>query len=275
MSEGRVTVPTRAVEDEVTIDAPVEVVWKALTDADELVRWFPLEARVEPGVGGSLWLSWKNEFQGESKILVWEPGSHLRTTWGWHDDPSVVQVTDYHLESRGGRTVLRVVTSGFPEDPTWDAWFEGTVRGWKFELGSLRHYLQRHRGERREVVYLRRRVGPPQEAAFERLLGAEGVGVTPAPDELEAGGPYAITGPGGRRLSGRLLDATPPIQVAGTVAELDDALLRLSIEPFGMSEERDVTLWLSVWGERAARASDLKAGWEQLLAAAFPEGQSV
>lgn len=242
MSEARVTAPTRAVEDEITIDAPVEVVWKALAEADELVRWFPLEARVEPGQGGSIWMSWKNEFQGASEILVWEPGVHLRAAWGWHEDPNVVQVTDYHLESRGGRTVLRVVTSGFPQDPTWDAWYEGTVRGWRFELGSLRHYLERHRGERREVVYLRRRVGPPQEAAFGRLLGSQGLDVTPGPDALEAGAPYAIAGPGGQRLSGTLLGATPPIQVAGTVAELDDGLLRLSVEPFGISEDRDVTL---------------------------------
>ena len=30
-------------------------------------------------------------------------------------------VTDYRLEARGGSTLLRVVTSGFPADPSWDA----------------------------------------------------------------------------------------------------------------------------------------------------------
>ncbi|HET6639495.1 MAG TPA: SRPBCC domain-containing protein, partial [Gemmatimonadota bacterium] len=40
---------TRAAKGEIAIDAPVEVVWKALTDARELERWFPLEARVKPG----------------------------------------------------------------------------------------------------------------------------------------------------------------------------------------------------------------------------------
>lgn len=48
----------RSLGYEVTISAPVEAVWKALTDAMELARWFPLEASVRPGVGGSVRLSW-------------------------------------------------------------------------------------------------------------------------------------------------------------------------------------------------------------------------
>lgn len=38
----------------VEIEAPIERVWRALTEAAELERWFPLEARVEPGEGGSI-----------------------------------------------------------------------------------------------------------------------------------------------------------------------------------------------------------------------------
>lgn len=40
----------RRVEREVKINAPIAEVWKALTDAKELARWFPLEARVTPGL---------------------------------------------------------------------------------------------------------------------------------------------------------------------------------------------------------------------------------
>jgi uncharacterized protein YndB with AHSA1/START domain len=62
------------------------MVWQALTDACELERWFPLEARVTPGEGGSIYMSWKNEYTGESSILVWEPLHHLRISWGF--DPT-------------------------------------------------------------------------------------------------------------------------------------------------------------------------------------------
>lgn len=33
-------------------------VWRALTEAEELTRWFPLQARVTPGEGGEIWMSW-------------------------------------------------------------------------------------------------------------------------------------------------------------------------------------------------------------------------
>ncbi len=36
---------------------PASAVWHALTDAEELMRWFPPLARVEPGVGGSMFMS--------------------------------------------------------------------------------------------------------------------------------------------------------------------------------------------------------------------------
>ena len=170
MSETRTEPTTRSVEATIEIEASPEAVWRALSDARELERWFPLEARVEPGEGGSVFMSWKNEYAGESRITVWEPGRHLQITWGFSDEEKeITQLTDFHLEGGKGRTILRVVTSGFPEDPSWDAWYEGTRQGWAYELASLKRYLEKHPGQDREVVYLRRRVKLPAEEAWERL----------------------------------------------------------------------------------------------------------
>ena len=119
---------TRTAEGQVEVDATPERVWQALTDASELMRWFPLDARVEPGPGGSVYLSWLNEFAATTEILVWDPPRHLRTAWSFHEE-GPAQVTDYYIETRGGRTVVRAVTSGFPMDPSWDGWVEGTNRG--------------------------------------------------------------------------------------------------------------------------------------------------
>ena len=63
----------RTFETEIEIDAPVESVWKALTEADELTRWFPLEAKVNPGVGGSVEMSWTKYSVWDSRIEIWEP----------------------------------------------------------------------------------------------------------------------------------------------------------------------------------------------------------
>ena len=43
----------RKIERAITIEVPVDAVWKALTDAAELTRWFPLRVSVSPGAGAS------------------------------------------------------------------------------------------------------------------------------------------------------------------------------------------------------------------------------
>ncbi|MDX1624167.1 MAG: SRPBCC domain-containing protein [Gemmatimonadota bacterium] len=260
MSDANEKRPTRSVEHEVEIDAPIERVWRALTEADELERWFPLEAEVEPGEGGSIRMSWRNEFEGTSEIVEWDPPRHLRTTWGPppDDEDAPAMFTDYTLEAKGGSTVLRVVTSGFPADESWDDWVEGTRRGWRYELYSLKHYLERHADEDRRVVYLRHRTSLPREEAWERLTGPEGFG-------------------GGPPLGGAPFDERPPRQWAAVLAEPEDALLRVSVEPTGPGlDARDATLFLAVWGEAAdERLETLEREWAATLERLFPEGETL
>jgi hypothetical protein len=42
--------------------------------------------------------------------------------------------------------VLRVVHAGFGIGAEWDEEYDGTVRGWRYKLRGLRHYLSRHGG---------------------------------------------------------------------------------------------------------------------------------
>lgn len=246
---------TRSVSHEVEIDAPVERVWRALTEAEELERWFPLEARVIPGEGGSIWMSWRNEYAGESKILAWEPNRRLETTWGELDGDPSAQVTTYTLEARGGKTVVRVVTSGFPTDPTWDEWVEGTRMGWRWELGSLKRYLEGHAGEDRAVVYLRRRTDLSREEAWSRLTGPEGLG----PDLL----------------GGEPTDVDPPRQWAGILDDPAGSYARLSLDPsMADPEARDATIFVGAWGPEAAdRLAAREPGWEAALESALPDGR--
>lgn len=250
--------PTRSVEHEIEIDAPIKRVWRALTEADELERWFPLEAEVEPGEAGSIWMSWKNEYEGAARILAWDPPRHLRTTWGSQDEGAPAMFTDYRLEARGGKTFLRVVTSGFPTGASWDEWVEGTRRGWRYELFSLKHYLERHEGEERRVVYLRRRTPLSREEAWQRLTGPEGFG-------------------GGRPLGGEPFDEAPPRQWAAVIEEPEDALLRVSMEPCGPDvDARDATLFLAAWGGAADdRLDGLEKEWAATLERLFPEGETL
>lgn len=255
MTSKRDVAQTRAAEGMVEIAASPERVWRALTEAAELERWFPLEARVEPGEGGSIFMSWKNEYQGASTILAWEPGRHLRISWGSWDDSNEGQVTDYYLEARGGKTVVRAVTSGFPTDATWDDWVEGTRLGWRFELQSLKTYLEHHAGRDREVLYLRRRVQMSRQAAWARLTGSGGVDT--------------------KGFRGTVLDDSPPRQYAVVMDDPPHALLRISTEPCMTERDAyDVNLWLSVWGQSASPLTPIAHQWAALLERVFPEGDA-
>jgi uncharacterized protein YndB with AHSA1/START domain len=64
------TRPTRAFDHSIEIDAPPDRVWQALTDPDEVVRWFPPVARVTPGVGGNVFWGWQDPWFFDSAILT-------------------------------------------------------------------------------------------------------------------------------------------------------------------------------------------------------------
>ncbi len=247
---------TRSATGRIELHASPEAVWKALTDAAELVRWFPLEARVEPGEGGSIFMSWKNEHAAESKILAWEPMKRLVTSWGWGDDAeSQPQMTEYLIESQGETTILSVVTSGFPNDPSWDAYVEGTNNGWIFELQSLKQYLEGHAGQDRDAVTVRRRTPISAEDAWTRVFSDAGLGSRP--------------------LQGAPFNEVRPVQYAAIV---DEGIFRVSFEPCGSgsgTESREVALWLQAWGHDRERLPAVEAKWHLLLESLFPEGETL
>jgi uncharacterized protein YndB with AHSA1/START domain len=233
----------RRVEQALTIDAPVDAVWNALTDATELTRWFPLDASVVPGAGGVIRMRWDEGYDADSAIEIWEPGRHLRIGFPHH--PPVLLATDYHLESDKGRTTLRVVTSGFGEGTDWDDWFAGVRAGWDFELRGLKHYLEHHRGQDRLVASARQALSIPRESAWERLTGP--------------GGWLERTG-----LTGATLFRSPPVQLVMTVDQLNNGLLRIELE-FG----NRVIAWLATWGASPAAVKAINAEWQRTLPAAL------
>ena len=273
----------RTIEVEMTIDAPPEAVWKALTDPGELTRWFPLSAAVEPGAGGVITLGWGPEMTGGNRILAWEPGAHLRTTW-FEPHPDGDQradtvfkkdaaaaaklVVDYYLEGQGGGTVLRMVHSGFSKDAKWDGEFAGHRRGWTYELGSLRNYLDHHRGKDRHVAWVRRPIGDlPVADAMARVIGTQGLSREGGVDGLGVGDNYSFTTVHGDRLQGRVTNNEPGVEFAGTIENLDRSLLRCGIESC-FTGSPEAVFWVSTWGT-PERAAELQTRWKQTLGEMF------
>src|SRR5579862_6931761 len=103
---------TRVTSIEIATTATPDQVWKALTDPVELSRWFPLTAKVKPGVGGEIFLSWGPDCEGKAPITVWEPGRKFAWKEGAEGDPRGVTV-EWTIEAREGKTCVRMVQSGF------------------------------------------------------------------------------------------------------------------------------------------------------------------
>ena len=239
---------SRVIEREVFVNAPPGALWDALTQAEELARWFPVHAKIEGGPGGSIWLSWGGGTEGKAPITSWQPGERF----GWTEARGPVKLAvDFHLSPRGGGTVVRLVQSGFGDGPEWDAEYHMTQGGWAYFLEHLRVYVERHRGTPRDIIVYREPVTLDGATAFARLTGALGV------HSADAGRRYEAKTADEDGISGTVLsrhDATG--QMGLTIAELGDALLFLEMEPHPGGCRAG--FWLSTYGLPPDRLRDVR-----------------
>ena len=235
---------SREVRKSVAIDAPADTVWRALTEADELTRWFPVEARVNPGVGGSIWLSWGPGAEGEAPITGWAPGRHLQ----WTESRGPVKLAvDFHLDAQGGTTVVRLVQSGFGDNPEWDDEFHMTDGGWSYFITHLKWYLERHRGVPRDLIAFREPLSMSRPEAFLRLVGPSGLSVDDRLSGIDAGTPFTITTALGDQLSGLVVASSPETcQLGMTIDTIEQAILFIEIEPTESGARAG--FWLSTYG---------------------------
>jgi uncharacterized protein YndB with AHSA1/START domain len=263
-------VKTRSQHHEIEIDAPIEAVWKALTDAEELTRWFVEEARVTPGLGGRIWGSWGEGMAGEKQIDDWQPGKRLLLS---HLPPEAEDsagsetpklhlpvVEEYTLETRGGRTVLRLVQSGVPDTPEWEGYYDGTNLGWKMFFIGMRHYLERHAGKpRKNVMIMRPVVGLSRDEAWRKLIGREGFAALGSLENAKVGGKASVTTSFGQLLNGEVLMFIPPKTIVMTVDSLDGSLLSATLEQMGGMTFFYMTL--ATFGFDSARYEALREQW--------------
>ncbi|MBY0507286.1 MAG: SRPBCC domain-containing protein [Bryobacteraceae bacterium] len=234
---------SRAHETTITIDAPIEDVWRALTEAREIERWFAPEASVNPGPGGSITVSWGPGMSGTQTIEVWEPNRQLRLIDDRTQGPSPARlVVDYFLEAVDGKTVLRLVHAGFGPGPDWDGEYEGTRIGWPGFFRTLRHGLERHPGK------------PARNVNF---FHAAPVGDSDTLwDQLFSSIPWQ--GP-------ELFRNETPRCYQGVVTALDDALLNVALT--SKDTGNFIYLNLVLYGLPAEQVEAIESQWKAAMAA--------
>ena len=249
---------TRAFEMTIEIAVSPDAVWQALTDPVEITRWFASHADVEPGAGGTWMISWDGNWPWKTAIEIWEPNRRLRLVdrnarpydiEGRAVDESVAPMPialDWHIDGRDGTTTLRLVHSGFGRGGAWDDEFDGVSVGWPLELNGLKHYLERHRGERREVAWSRIAVAAPPDSIWPRLVGPDGIMRDARLLSLQPGDRYETVLSTGDRLAGAVAQRIGNRGVQVTVDAWNGALYRLWVDRVG--RESAVNSWLSAYG---------------------------
>ena len=137
-----------AVEREVVIEAPLDVVWRVVTDPEHIRQWFADEAEVELRVGGSGRMRFKSGDSYQLQVEALEPPRRFAFRWVQPDGSPAradnSMLVEFTLEPEAGGTRLRVVESGFDTIDWSDAekakYAEGHSTGWEVLLGRLREY---------------------------------------------------------------------------------------------------------------------------------------
>jgi uncharacterized protein YndB with AHSA1/START domain len=134
------------VRRELVIKAPRDRVWRALTEADQLTRWFPDKAaEVDLRPGGNAVLEW-DEAKAEAVVDVVEPPGRLVFRWRPEGLGRPFTTVSFTLEELGDgdSTRVRLVESGFASlpDQIETQSQKGNDEGWAHELQELKEYLE-------------------------------------------------------------------------------------------------------------------------------------
>jgi len=247
---------TRAIRQEATVAAPLDAVWQALTEAEELKRWFPLDAKVTPGPSGSVSVSWGGD-EWTVRIDVWRPNKHLRlvSEMPGAEGEGGTMAIDYHLATEAGETVVRLVHSGFGASSDWDDMYDGTAAGWAYFLVNLRFYLERHRGTPRDMVWTRITVPGDPTVTWDRVFGPQAFSLAPAGPGPVIGDQVSLAW-GDERYEATVATLYPGRAMSFRIRALNDALLFLELE--GGGTDRTLGVWLSTYGMPAARVARLR-----------------
>ena len=130
----------RLASHQVTIAAPVEVVWAHLTTAEGLVRWVGPAATADPAPGGVLRWTHPNGATVVGRFVELVPHRRLVFTYGWEDGlmgvPPESTTVEIDLVEQDGATTLRLVHHGLPPEVVKDH-----EHGWAYFLNELRAVL--------------------------------------------------------------------------------------------------------------------------------------
>ena len=146
---------TDRIEKHVDLKAPVEKVWRALTDHQQFGEWFGVKLEGPFAVGetarGHITHAGYEHVRFESPVVAMEPMRRFAFNWRPHavepdrdysNEPHTL--VEFTLEPTATGTRLVVVESGFDAIPAdrRQAAFHGNSGGWAEQMENIRAYVE-------------------------------------------------------------------------------------------------------------------------------------
>jgi uncharacterized protein YndB with AHSA1/START domain len=129
-----------------TYNAPADRVWKAITDKEQMKKWYFDIAEFRPEVGFEFQFEGKNEdrcYLHLCRITEVIPGKKLTYSWRYDGYEGISYVT-FELFAEGDQTRLKLTHAGLetlPANPDFAK--QNFVRGWTALIGDmLRNFLE-------------------------------------------------------------------------------------------------------------------------------------
>ncbi|MGH8169401.1 MAG: SRPBCC family protein [Steroidobacteraceae bacterium] len=133
---------TRGYAHRIDVAADVETVWRALTDPAQLAAWCSPKAEIRARAGGLFRARVDRVTELEAHIDVYEPARRMRIIYlpsSSLPPADSVLVDDFILEpAKAGGTILRLLGSGIPGGPEWDAQYLRLRTGWQAAMTRLK-----------------------------------------------------------------------------------------------------------------------------------------
>jgi uncharacterized protein YndB with AHSA1/START domain len=130
----------------VDINADAGKVWLALTKAEYLTRWCSPAASIKARSGGLFRASVDRVIELEAHIDVFEPGRRLRLIYLPSPDlppADTAIIDDFILDSTPPETIVRLLGSGIPSAPEWEAQYRRLRMGWQAAMTRLKVFVER------------------------------------------------------------------------------------------------------------------------------------
>lgn len=147
---------TDRIEKTIELNAPVERVWRALTDHEEFGAWFRVKLDGPFAVGeittGRMTYPGHEDAKWVSTTRRMEPLRLFSFAWPHPDDPSADHamepstLVEFHLEPVPKGTRLTIIESGFealPQDRRIEA-MRRNDGGWTEQLKNIRAHVDTH-----------------------------------------------------------------------------------------------------------------------------------